>query len=243
MKSYEEKFKNLKDSELIDIVQNTSQFDEVAIEAAECELNKRGIEASKSKSSANDNAPNKFISKLKGFAHDIHLSIVRKGKYEKIISVMTIFLLLTYLYNLYNDLSFTLFILSDGLFDIFTFLKIAEIIAFPLFLWLLWNKRKWGWVIFEVLFTNSVFTNILLLFVGWELTPFWETDNEITTAADFLFYIPPLYTNVVKILFYLGLLLILFKSQIRDLFNIDMVTIKRVLSFNLLIALVYYIIT
>jgi hypothetical protein len=140
-------------------------------------------------------------------------------------------------------LSFTLFILSDGLFDIFTFLKIAEIIAFPLFLWLFWNQRKWGWIIFEVLFTSSVFTNIIMLIVGWELTPFWETDNEITTVVDFLFYTPPLYTNVVKILFYFGLLLILFKSQIRDLFNIDMVTIKRVLSFNLLLALVYYIIT
>ncbi|MFN3195903.1 MAG: hypothetical protein ACE364_08145 [Chlorobiota bacterium] len=243
MKSYEEKFKNLKDSELIEIIQNRNQFDEVAIEAAENELSERGIEASKSKSSANDNAPNKFISKLKGFAHDIHLSIVRKGKYEKIIGVMTVFLLLSYLYNLYNDLSFTLFILSDGLFDIFTFLKIAEIIAFPLFLWLLWNKRKWGWIIFELYFSNIVIMNLIFVIIYWEQTPFWETDNEITTVADFLFYIPPLYTNVVKILFYLGLLLILFKSQIRDLFNIDIVTIKRVLSFNLLIALVYYIIT
>lgn len=243
MNTYEEKFKYLKDSELIDIVQNRSQFDEVAIEAAECELNKRGIEASKSKSSANDNAPNKFISKITGFVHDIHPSFADKGKYEKIIGVMTIFLLLSYLYNLYNDLSFILFSLSDGLFDIFTFLKIAEIIAFPLFLWLFWNKRKWGWIIFEVLFTNSVFTNILLLFVGWELTPFWETDKEVTTIVDFLFYTPPLYTNVVKILFYFGLLLILFKSQIRDLFKIDITTIKRVLSFNLLLALVYFIIT
>jgi hypothetical protein len=243
MNPYEEKFKSLKDSELIDIVENRGQFDNAAIEAADRELSERGIEASKSKSSASDNAPNKFISKITSVAHDVHPSIVRKGKYEKIISVMTIFLLLSYLYNLYNNLSFTLFILSDGLFDIFTFLKIAEIIAFPLFLWLFWNQRKWGWIIFEVLFTSSVFTNIIMLIVGWELTPFWETDNEITTVVDFLFYTPPLYTNVVKILFYFGLLLILFKSQIRDLFNIDMVTIKRVLSFNLLLALVYYIIT
>ena len=243
MNPYEEKFKNLKDSELIDIVQNRSQFDKVAIEAAEKELNERGIDASKSNSSANDNAPNKSISKITDVAHNVHPSIVRKGKYEKIISVMTIFLLLSYLYNLYNNLSFTLFTLSEGLFDIFTLLSLAEIIAFPLFLWLFWNQRKWGWIIFEVLFTYLIFTNIFILTVGWELTPFWETDNEITTVADFLFYTPPLYTNVVKILFYFGLLLILFKSQIRDLFNIDMTTIKRVLSFNLVLAFVYFIIT
>jgi len=220
MKSYKEKFKNLKDSELIDIVENKSQFEKAAIEAAERELSERGIEASKSNSSASDNAPNKFISKITGVAHDIQPSIVRKGKYEKIILMLSIFFILPYLFYLYKNLVFISNSIIEKGVDIDIILVLLSFFAIPTSIFLFWKRRKVGWFLIVGYSLLMLIGNFFILVSIWNLDNFFIV-NDNNTFFNLIASPEPMWEFVLYFLIYSLIVRFLLKSEIKELYGIN----------------------
>lgn len=220
MKTYEEKFKNLKDSELIEIIQNRSQFENAAIEAADRELSERGIEASKSKSSASDNAPNKFISKITDVAHDIHPTIVRKGKYEKILLMLSIFFILPYLFYSYKNLVFFFNSIIEKGVDIDIILVLLSFFAIPTSIFLFWKRRKVGWFLIVAYSFLMLTSNFFILVSIWNLDNLFIV-NDNNTLFNLIASPEPMWEFILYFLIYSLIVRFLLKSEIKELYGIN----------------------
>ncbi len=228
MNSYEEKFKNLKDSELIEIVENRGQFNISSVKAAESELNNREIAFITSisakiqqKELTESKRPfNRIKKKTTNTLEELFPSFANKGKYEKVIVIMSMSFILPFLLNIYNNLIFLCDSTSQGINDLGLILIIMMFFAYPISIYLFWKMHKVGWIVVVTYCSLLLASNLFIITSIWNVENLFELTNS-NTFLNFIVSPEPMWKFVVNILFYISILWILLKSEMRDLYGID----------------------
>jgi hypothetical protein len=232
----ENNFKNLYKTwttdKLLDIIDNPNEYQPLSVEAAQMEIDSRQLsekqldEAKKIQSARlfeKDSKHQKVKAvedKLKSVGtsladslNPIQKELPSTDKYIKLISLLFVGLFLYQLIKDFKLLRYTLFD-DNGRWDFSMVLYFILFLLLPAAGLLLWFRKKIGWILATVFFSYSASFAILLFIKTFNYTPsgFPAIDNLFPTPS------PTVY--ILTLLFYGGLIWIMSKSNIRELYNI-----------------------
>jgi len=245
MNPFAEKYKTLSNADLLKIIDNPSDYQPFAVEAAESELNQRELTTSELEEANAENEAKKqhlreqidrkvaFETKVKGIGFSIADTInpIQKTppSANRIIAILSIGFGVLFLYEIFNQLEYLEFILTDKFvsWDLKILLYLLNLIVLPLAVFLFWRRKKSGWVFFSILFTFSLLAALYSLTLLLKL-------NRVDNRVNDLLPVASPASILWNVLFFAGCLWLIYKNDIRVIYAID----KRAIIISTLIGIV-----
>jgi hypothetical protein len=228
-----ERYKGFGNTDLLDIVDNAKDYQPLAVEAAQLERDYRQLSAehlSEAKMELNirrqDKANkqqkvNDIENKVKSVGYSLldNLNPIQKNAptTDKYINLISLFLGGFFLYSFYNELGLLQFMFTEEIvdWDFGTILIFLPWIILPTAAILFWFRRKHGWTL-TTLFFSYTLTGVTYLFL-------MELNRKPTGMPlfDTLFPITSPTVYIGTFVFFGGLISILCKPEIREIYGID----------------------
>lgn len=212
-------FKEYSTVELLKIIQKAADYQSEAIKAAKTILAEREITQNELDQAQNivkeeENRANALSNKISSYKEktaDFFQPILNPGtevKPVKWLNILLLFIGVQYLWILYETIKGLLAFLACRYcsFDIFTFLMLINLLYIPLIFYLLYKKRRWGWIL---LFADNLVSLIMRL--GESYTFFKYQEFHQGSTSTFLFFI------LVKLAF----VFFLWRKPISNLFAVS----------------------
>jgi len=233
MTDFSEKYKTLSNTELFKIIERKKDYQVLAVEAAQNEINKRNLSAvdlqnSKTEIENEQKEKNVILKKKKdkeekliqiGTTFFDTINPLQKGIQtpEKLIRLITIIfagLSIIQFFREFGMISF-MFTSSSAEWEFSMILYFMPLIIIPLTTILFWKRKKIGWIFLTLFLTYSATSS-----AGLFLTSL-NTDYSTPSIFDDLFpqMIPTDYLFIL--LFYAGTLWVICKKDIRDIYTIN----------------------
>ena len=231
--SFTELYKTWTIDKLLDIVENPNDYQPLAIETARHELESRqlsaeqlekakAIQVERQTERANkQQKTNAVVDKIKSIATTLvyTFSPIQKGTptARKYIKLISLFLGGLSFYEIYKNIEILKYIFEDNspFWDLGTVLFFLPLIYVPTAGLLLWFRKKLGWVL-SILFFFYIATGAIQLFFT-ELKRQPIRDPVLVT----IFPDVSLRVYVWTFLFFSGLIWVMTKENIREIYNID----------------------
>jgi hypothetical protein len=244
MTDFTEKFTTYSNSELLKIIESPDDYQPSAVETAkiifetrnlsdkEIEMAEIKLEELKLEKEAKENKRLNLEKKTKIMASSF-LSMVNPIQIEepttdKIIRNISIVLGGLFLFGLYKDFGMIslIFNKSTGKLDIFLVFCFLPFFIIPFASILFFKRLKIGWTLLSIFLSYSVVSSFKLLIIILN-----RTFSNIPAFDNFL---PKssLIGNIISFLFYIGILLIISKEEIREVYSID----KRHMFISIIIS-------
>lgn len=184
-----QRYRTTDSSELLDIIANASDYQPLAVEAAQLELESRQLtqeqlsEAKdkldcRQKDKANKQQKIKDIEqKVKSVGasvvdtfNPIKTEATATSRYIKNI---TLFIGFLFCYQLYKDFSTIKFMFTayDGMWDISILLEFAPLLFLPIIAYLFWSRKKIGWILATIYFSQAAAGAILMFIMELNREP------------------------------------------------------------------------
>jgi hypothetical protein len=225
-------YKTISNSELLSILDNSSDYQPLAVEAAKQEFANRRLsdeEIQTAKASILDSQmqQRKRQQKVKEIQDKIksawftNIEAInpvqpQMPSTEKTIRLVVIVFSILFFYKLIKDFNTHLAWLNDIIgFPLGSFLDLFPIVLLPLGAFSFWKKKKIGWTLLIIFLTFSAVETVWMLIQSFT----WKTPRFV--GLDNLFPRPNPATFIIQLFFSIGALYVLCKENIREVFCID----------------------
>jgi hypothetical protein len=233
MNPFTERYKTLSIPDLLKIIDNPTDYQPGAVEAAENELegrqlNDEELAAAKEENDAENQEKQIKIEKYKvfedkvkiiGFSIADELNPIKTGilSPDKIISRISILFGMLFLFQAFTQFGLILFIFTDksSKWDFSIVLYLLPYILLPLAVFLFWRRKKSGWILLAIFLVYSALITIVTFLM--EL----RTDNSGGAGIGGLFPATSLATYLVRLFIYSGCLWLICKNNIREIYAIN----------------------
>lgn len=233
MNEFTERFKSKSNVELLNILDNPTAFQKLAIEAASSEISDRDLSddelnAAKEELLTQKRAEEEKIDRKKEKERKIFETVspvlelfnpVQKNEVnsEKLINGISLAFLCVWGYQLFKNFALIQYIFTSGDsgwdFSLITFF--LPIMYLPFMIYLFWKKKSTGWILLSIYLTYSAVNTIGLLIMSINSEP-----SDIP-ALDSLFPTTPAITYILTLIFYCGILWTIGKEHIRNNFKVN----------------------
>jgi len=252
---FTERFKTYSNKELLKVIENQNDYQLEAVETAkkifesrqiddtEYENIKLELEAQKQSEESRLLKQEAFKKKQKGFLLNLFNSInpiqSKKISSNNLVNLIGVIFLLIGVFNLIRGLSFIrLFFIDDSAFayfDISFFSTIIFLIIIPIAGFFFILKKKTGWALLTIYLTYAIISQIANIIMIYR----WREEFSVNIGS--LFPEPSPSAYIWRLFFYLGVLIVICKKDIREIFKVDKIfTITTIGVFGLLTMLAYY---
>lgn len=228
---FSEYYKTISDTELLDILDNSGDYQSSAIDAAKEEFSKRQLSESaiqearqplivKQQQKEKEREKIEMVeTKIKTAGHTFIDTInpIQSGipSTEKTIRLIVIIFGGLFLYQFFKGFSTYLACIKDiPKFPFESFLYLLPQILLPVAIFSFWKRKTFGWILLTIFLTFSTVGAMWLLFLSFS----WN--SSILGDLDDIF--PPSPTTyIIQLLFLVATIYVLCKTNIREVFNID----------------------
>jgi len=163
--NFSERYKKLPNSELLDILNKSADYQSMAVEAAKLELNNRKLTNDELIEAEEELIDKQKIrlNKIDKIAYKIvdTLNPIQKGSYspEKIIRLISILLAGISTVSIYEELSTLKYLPTDHLerWDLIFIENISHLLILPIIIFMFWKRKKFGWILVSLFFIFSAF--------------------------------------------------------------------------------------
>ncbi|MBB3696550.1 hypothetical protein KMW28_24035 [Flammeovirga yaeyamensis] len=249
MNEFKERYKSFSNIDLLRIIENKSEYQPIAIEAAETEIDERNISVQEQQEAKLIFDKEKEEKKLKfekkaaigrnvkevfmGVFETIHPIQESSPSTEKLIRLTTIVFGVITIAKLFKEMGFVLYLLSGdfGSWDLSVLEVLLPFILFPSATLLFGLRKKIGWILLTSYLTYSAVSTLGLLFLNWNSEP------SGIPALESLFPQTSLITYIVMLLFYGGFISILIKAEVKNSYNIESKTSLKTIGFSVVATL------
>jgi hypothetical protein len=218
-------------AELLEIITTLrDEYQPEAVVAAEAELKKRTLTYQQlTQAKAEFEAKEQQKEKTKKTQYKISfitntLNSLKEDSTDTAIKLITIGLLIFYLFYFFNHWKLTVFMLQDlGEADLSVIEYFTSIILFPIGLFGFWQKKKYGWIILSVLLTYLSFAVLLSFGLAIE----WALESDIHSSYSTLkelIAIKDSLLGIGEILLLIGLLVYINGHSITKEYKISKLT-------------------
>ena len=233
MNQFSERYRNISNADLFRVIENQTDYQPEAIEAAKNELNQRkltdqDLTAVKVEMKAEQQEKEEYrkkrieverkVKNLGASALDTITPIQRSATTpEKIIRLITIVFGLIAILKWYDQFGLASFMLSEisSGWDSSMVEYFLPLLLLPIAVVFFWLRRKIGWILMTTYLTYSAITGLGLIIMTWNM------EASGIPALDDLFPQTSTTTQVLALLFYGGALWAVAKQEIKDSFNVN----------------------
>ncbi len=219
---FADKYKTFSTSKLLEILENSKDYQYIAIEAAKSELacrndveiahkdfNEKRLQAQQQEEL--DQKKRKNIqdktSNLLEYADPFTKKTPEKS--IVILCVVLLFMFLFQLANSYNLITYTITNFSGSDFSIYWFF--IELLYLPITIYFLWQKTKAGWFMFLFWLIYQIIMDITYLYLTSQLP---DVDSSYSQIID----LPSTSSYILKLCFHSAFVYFIFKPSIKNLF-------------------------
>ncbi len=247
--NFSEYYKSISDTELLSILDNPDNYQPLAIETAKTEFSNRqlsDIEIQEARKPLNDKQIKKEIerekakvveTKIKSAGHTFIDTInpIQSGipSTEKTIRLIVIIFGGISIYQFITQFRTNLAYIKDiPRFPFESIIILLPQILLPVATISFWKRQTYGWTLLTAFLTFSSVSAIWLLFqsFNWKPSGFGALDN--------LFPRPSPTTYIIQLLFLIGTIYVLCKTNIREVFFIDKQKIAATIGITVLVTFV-----
>ena len=234
MNEFTERYENLSNSGLLKIIENSNDYQPLAVEAAIAELGNRGLSQGELDLAKHElreeqlhveNQYKKGQEQISAFKRRIDFIFdtfnpVQKGlpAPDRLIRLVTVVFSCLPIYWLITQLTFLWPMVNDGqaYWDLSMFMGYIPFLIMLAAVLLFWKRQRIGWLLFSISLSYRVVAAIYLFFI--EITTDWTSGYAVLEA---LFpRTPPIY-YLGAIIFFGGTLTAIAKKSIREIYLID----------------------
>ena len=225
-------YKTISNTELLTILDNPSEYQPLAIEAAKKEFTNRQlsdteIKIAKETLLAKQLEKEKKIVKIKAIEAKVKnasntfvdtLNPIQTGtpNTDKLIRIITFVFGGLFLYQVISDFRMLSLMLKDiARFDISSFFYFFPFVILPIATLTFWRKKTFGWILLVFFVTYSA------VGIFWMFIESFNRRSSGLTGFDNLFPRPSPITYVIQLLFFGGTLYVLCKPNIKEVFKIE----------------------
>jgi hypothetical protein len=244
---FSEYYKTISDTELLSILDNPNDYQPSAVEAAKEEFSKRQLSEAEikkarqlliAKQEQKDREREKVKAveaKIKAAGHTFIDTInpIQSGipSTEKTIRLIVIIFGGIFLYQFIKDFRIHLEYVKDlSRFPFVSILYLWPHILLPVAATAFWKRKSFGWTLLTIFLTFSAVGAMWLLFqsFNWKPSGFVGLDN--------LFPRPSPITYIIQLLFFVGTIYVLCKTNIREVFSIDKQKMAATIGITVFVA-------
>jgi len=251
MTEFTERYKNLSNYELLEILTNSQTFQSLAVETAKKEIESRNlseaeINKAKLEIECKQQEKQKTAKKRKQKEDNIKetaftffdtIAPIQNGIQtpEKIIRLTTLIFGGISIYRIFKEFGMLHYLLTDstGKWDLSMIEYFFPLIILPLATVLFWKRKKIGWILLSIFLTYSAVNAIglFLMNLGRQTSEITVFDSIIPTASPI--------THLITLLFFGATLWLICKANVRDIFQITKKTMLQIIGFTILINAVF----
>lgn len=251
MNEFIERYKTLSNSDLFRVIENQSDYQAKAVQAAKLEIEKRNLsehdvskakdelEAERENRKKNNDKRTEVEQKIKTYGTLILNMIdpIQKTspKAERLIGLITIVFGVIAIVKWFNGFELVRIMLVDntGGWDLSMVEYFLPLILLPLAIILFWFRKKSGWVLMASYLTYSAISTLGLIIMTWKM----ESSN--IPAFDSLFPQTSPTTQSLTILFYGGTLWVLTQNKIKGKYYINRKTTTATIGIVSLLTILF----
>lgn len=233
MNPFSEQYKTFSNTDLLRIIENQSDYQPKAVEAAKTEINNRNLsnyeikdaknalEAERQEKQKQSEKRTEIEQNIKTLATSFFNTInpIQQSTptAERQIKLITIAFGLLAIFKWYNQLEFLKFILTDssGSWDLSILAYFLPLILLPIATLLFWRRKKSGWILITVYLTYSAINAFGFIILRW------NRQSLGNPTLDSLFPQVSSISLLLTIFFYGGTVWVLAKKEIREHYNIN----------------------
>ncbi|MEM7108944.1 MAG: hypothetical protein AAF519_12020 [Bacteroidota bacterium] len=233
MNQFTERYKTFSNSDLLRVIDNQSDYQPEAVEAAKTEIDQRNLsdqemteakdelETERQKKQKLNEKRAEVEQKVKTIGTSIFDTInpIQKSAptAEKLIRLITIVFGLITVVKWYNELGLVKFMLTDdtGGWDLSMIEYFLPLILLPAAVILFWLRKKSGWILMAVYLTYSAISAFGLIIMTWNMEPLG------IPALDSLFPQTSSTTQILTTLFFGVTLWVMTKKEIKEHYDIN----------------------
>lgn len=251
MNQFSVRYKTFSNSDLLRVIENQSDYQPEAIEAAKTEINQRNLsdqeiteanrelETERQERQIQNEKRAEVEQKVKTIGASIFDTInpIQKSAptAEKLIRLITIVFGLNVVVKWYNEFELIKFILIDdkGGWDLGMLEYFLPLLLLPVALILFWLRKKSGWILMAAYLTYSAIRAFGLIIMTWNMEPFG------IPSLDSLFPQTSPTTQILITLFFGGTLWVLAKKEIIEHYNINRQTTIATISISAVLTILF----
>lgn len=248
MTDFTERYKTYSNSRLLEIIENTNDYQPDAIETAkaiissrhltesELEVAKSELDAEKEEKARREQEGKVLKGKLKNLSESAldNINPIQRQSFSaaKTINIITIVLGAIFLFRLYGQFGMIRFMISDSgvEWNLSVMLPLLQLLLMATATVFFWKKKKAGWILAGIFLTHDVFAAIQMFYILLN-RPSIE-DNPL--AEVLLPSVPSVYF-IATSLFFIGMLVTICRKNIRDVFSIGKRTMVLTISLTIVI--------
>jgi hypothetical protein len=233
MNQFTERHKTLSNSELLRVIENPSDYQSEAVEAAKTEIDqrnlpdqenedaKRNLEVERQEQQKQNKKKAEVEQKVKTLGTSIFDTInpIQKSAptAERLIRLITIVFGLMAIFKWYNQFGLVKFMLTDKSagWDLSMVEYFLPLILLPVATILFWLRKKSGWILMAAYLTYSAISAFGLIIMTWNMEPLG------VPALDNIYPQTSPTTQILTTLFFGGTLWVLIKTEIKKHYNIN----------------------
>lgn len=241
MNEFAERYKKTSTSDLLKIIQNPSEYQPLALEAATAEIANRQltpeqlseaqaaleadqqrIEQGRATQRAIEEKVNAWSATVTDAVNPYQTGPITADRQIQAICIFFLVLALYYIYNAYGFVDFLLF--DDvGEFDPSLVLYFLPLVITPLAAFLFWQRKKIGWKLVTIYLTYVSASELLLFVQALDMREY---------TSDILFPSVPLIQYIGAAIVYVWCLWVVCKASIREHYAVNKETMLKTIIFT-----------
>ncbi|MBK6983625.1 MAG: hypothetical protein IPH32_02145 [Bacteroidetes bacterium] len=222
---FADKYKTLPTAKLIEIIENSHNYQALAVDAAKLELAGRtDVEIAQQEfkeTTSQAQQQEELNQKKRQLIQDKASTIFEYADPftnktpEKSIVILCVILSILFLYKTLTSLSFLALMFSDlAEADYSTYWFFIEFFYLPVNIYFLWRKHKIGWYMFLIWLIYQIMMDITYLYMTSQLP---DVDSSFSQIIE----LPSASSYIFKLLIHLAFVYFMVKPSIRNLFQIE----------------------
>lgn len=222
---FADKYKTLPTAKLLDIIENSHNYQTLAVDAAKQELTGRAdveiaqqeFKETTSQAQQQEELNQKKRQLIQDKASTIfeYADPFTNKTPEKSIIILCIVLSILFLYKAVTSISFLIFMFSDiPEADYSTYWFFIEFFYLPVNIYFLWRKHKIGWYMFLIWLIYQIMMDITYLYMTSQLP---DVDSSFSEIIE----LPSASSYIFKLLIHLAFVYFVLKPSIKNIFNIE----------------------
>ncbi len=246
---FTEYYSTISNAELLDILDNPRGYQPIAIEAAKKEFVKRQLSEEDIKEAKepmiNDRMQkekqkkklNAIEEKVKATGNTLieTLNPIQSGitSTEKIIRLVVIVFSARYLYEVITEFRYIIITAEDSYHSpLITSLGLLPFILLPVAVFTFWKRKSIGWVLL------TIYLTIIATSVFWQMVSSYGQRRSQFSWLERLYPSPSPSSYILSLIFLMGMLYVLCKPNVREVYSIRKETISKVIIMPAILELI-----
>lgn len=222
---FADKYQTLPTAKLLEIIENSNDYQVLAVNAAKQELASRNdveiaLQEFKEKTSQTQQQTEFEQKKRKDIKDKVsnvfeYVDPFTKKTPEKSIVILCVVLSILFLYKTLTSIVFLTYMFSDfSDADYSTYWFLVEFFYLPVNIYFLWRKTKTGWIMFLIWLIYQIMMDIMYLYMTSQLP-------DIDSSFSQIIQLPSASSYIVKLLIHSAFVYFIMKPSVKNLFQVE----------------------